>query len=202
MYTHSISKHFSARMNSWLHLFLLPYFPKFQKGHDLNKTMLSHSVVSGSLQPTRLLCSWNFPGKNVGVGCHFLLQRIFLTQGFEQPSPASVSCTAGGLFTQLSHEACKLRCFSCVWLFVFLWTMALQAPLSVGFSWQEYWSGLPFPSPGIFPTQRLNLLCLLYWQLGSLLLGSPRKPQAIKQLSAIIIIHNSLPQNAVSLHDW
>ena len=90
---------------------------------------------------------------------------------------------------------------SCVWLFVFLWTMAHQASLSVGFSWQEYWSGLPFPSPGVFPTQRLNLLCLLYWQLGSLLLGSPRKPQAIKQLSAIIIIHNSLPQNAVSLRD-
>ena len=33
------------------------------------------------LQPTRLLCSWDFPGKNTGVGCHFLLQGIFLTQG-------------------------------------------------------------------------------------------------------------------------
>ena len=33
------------------------------------------------LQPTRLLCSWYFPGKNTGVGCHFLLQEIFLTQG-------------------------------------------------------------------------------------------------------------------------
>ena len=30
---------------------------------------------------TRLLCPWNFPGKNNGVGCHFLLQGIFLTQG-------------------------------------------------------------------------------------------------------------------------
>ena len=29
----------------------------------------------------RLLCSWDFPGKNTGVGCHFLLQGIFLTQG-------------------------------------------------------------------------------------------------------------------------
>ena len=28
-----------------------------------------------------LLCLWNFPGKNTGVGCHLLLQRIFLTQG-------------------------------------------------------------------------------------------------------------------------
>ena len=32
-------------------------------------------------QPIRLLCLWNFPGKNIGVGCHFLLKRIFLTQG-------------------------------------------------------------------------------------------------------------------------
>ena len=33
------------------------------------------------LQPTRLLCPWDFPGKNTGVGYHFLLQGIFLTQG-------------------------------------------------------------------------------------------------------------------------
>ena len=33
------------------------------------------------LQPTRLLCPWNSPGKNPGVDCHSLLQRIFLTQG-------------------------------------------------------------------------------------------------------------------------
>ena len=37
------------------------------------------------------------------------------------------------------------------------WTAAYQAPLSVKFSRQEYWSGLPFPSPGIFITQGLNL---------------------------------------------
>ena len=30
-------------------------------------------------QPARLLCPWNFPGKNTGVGCHFLFQGIFLT---------------------------------------------------------------------------------------------------------------------------
>ena len=33
------------------------------------------------LWPNRLLCPWDFPGKNTGVGCHFLLQGIFLTQG-------------------------------------------------------------------------------------------------------------------------
>ena len=48
--------------------------------------VLSHSVVSDSLppfglQPSRILCPWDFPGKNTGVGCHFLLQGVFLTQG-------------------------------------------------------------------------------------------------------------------------
>ena len=49
-------------------------------------------------------------------------------------------------------------------LFVTPWTVAHQAPLSMGFSKQEHWSGLPFPSLGIFPTQRSNLclLCLLH----------------------------------------
>ena len=39
------------------------------------------------LQPTRLLCAWNSPGKNTGVGCHFLLQGIFLTQGSNSGLP-------------------------------------------------------------------------------------------------------------------
>ena len=48
--------------------------------------MLNHSVVSDSLwphglKPSRLLCPWDFPGKNTRMGCHFLLQRIFPTQG-------------------------------------------------------------------------------------------------------------------------
>ena len=40
---------------------------------------------------------------------------------------------------------------SCVRLFSTLWTVALQAPLSMGFSRQEYWSGLSFPPPGDLP---------------------------------------------------
>ena len=45
------------------------------------------------------------------------------------------------------QQVCVLSCFSCAWLFVTPWTVAHQAPLSMGFSGQEYWSGLPFPSP-------------------------------------------------------
>ena len=44
-----------------------------------------------------------------------------------------------------------LNCFSCVQFFATSWTVARQAPLSMGFSKQEYWSGLPFPSPGDLP---------------------------------------------------
>ena len=47
------------------------------------------------------------------------------------------------------------------------WTVACQAPLSPGFSRQEYWSELPFPLQGILPTQEPNSH-LLHWQVGSL----------------------------------
>ena len=44
-----------------------------------------------------------------------------------------------------------MKLLSHVRLFVTPWTVASQAPLSMGFSRQEYWSGLPFPSPGDLP---------------------------------------------------
>ena len=45
----------------------------------------------------------------------------------------------------------KEKSFSCVCVFATPWTVAYQAPPSMGFSRQEYWSGLPFPSPGDLP---------------------------------------------------
>ena len=50
--------------------------------------------------------------------------------------------------------------FSCVPLFVTPWTIALQVPLPVGFSKQEYWSGLPFSSPGDLPNAEIILTSL------------------------------------------
>ena len=44
-------------------------------------TVVSNSLQFHGLQPIRLLCPWNYPGKRTGVGCHFLLQGIFLTWG-------------------------------------------------------------------------------------------------------------------------
>ena len=64
-----------------------------------------------------------------------------------------------------------------VWLFVTLWIVARQAPLSIGFPRRECWSGLPFPSLGDLLTQGLKLcpLSLLHWQVGSLPLVPPGK---------------------------
>ena len=42
---------------------------------------MSNYLRPYGLQPAKLLCPWDFPGKNTGVGCHDLLQGIFLTQG-------------------------------------------------------------------------------------------------------------------------
>ena len=53
---------------------------------------------------------------------------------------------------RLNHfESESESVLSCVRLFVTLWTVAYQAPLSMGFSRQQYWSGLPFPSLGDLP---------------------------------------------------
>ena len=66
------------------------------------------------------------PGKNTGVGCHFLLQY--------------------------ESEKVKVKLLSRVRLLLTPWTAAYQAPPSMGFSRQEYWSGVPLPSPIILKT--------------------------------------------------
>ena len=69
-----------------------------------------------------------------------------------------VSNTSLAYIMILMMSACMLSCFSCVQLCATLWTVAHQAPLSMGFSRQEHWSGLPclppgdLPDPGIKPT--------------------------------------------------
>ena len=56
--------------------------------------------------------------------------------------------------------ACVLSRFSGVQLFATLWTVARQAPLSVKFSRQDYWSGLPCPAPGDLPDPGIELVSL------------------------------------------
>ena len=80
---------------------------------------VSHSIVSDSLQPhglqpTRLLCPWDSPGKNTGVGCYSLLQGIFLTQG---SNPGLPHCRQ--ILYHLSHLGSPWICVHPI-LFLFL----------------------------------------------------------------------------------
>ena len=83
-------------------------------------------------------------------------------------------------FCELYHfHADVLSRFSPVQLFATLWTVARQAPPSMGLSRQEYWSGLPCPPPGDLLDPGFKpayLSCLLHWQAGSLLLALHGKP--------------------------
>ena len=161
-------------------------------------SVVSSSLWPPGLEPARLLCPWNFPGKDTGVSFHSFLQGIFPTQG-SNPSLAS-TVQAGRFFSTdppgkpcsvllllllscfsrvrlcatpqtVAHQAppsvglawalewvavsfssawkwkVKVKSLSCVRLLVTPWTAAYQAPPSMGFPRQEYWSGLPLPSP-------------------------------------------------------
>ena len=80
-----------------------------------------------------------------------------------------------------------VSCFSRVPLFATLWTVAHQAPLSRGFSRQEYGVGCHALLQEIFLTQESNprLLSLLCWQAGSLALAPPRKPHPLLRFNII-----------------
>ena len=82
-------------------------------------SVVSDSVRPHRRQPTRPRRPWDSPGKNTGVGCHFLLQCMKVKS--ESEVTQSLLATP--------------------------WTAAHQAPPSMGFSRQECWSGLPLPSP-------------------------------------------------------
>ena len=69
--------------------------------------------------------------------------------------------------------ACMISHFSHVRLFVILWTVARQAPLSMGFSRQEYWSGWLCPPPGDLPDRTHISYVSCLWQAGSLPLALP-----------------------------
>ena len=111
---------------------------------------LSSSSSNSRLYPVKLLCPWDSPSKNTGVGCHTLLQGIFPTQG----SNLGLLYGRQTLY-HLSHQGSPksmlllllLSRFSRVRLCATPETAAHEAPPSLGFSRQEHWIGLPFPSP-------------------------------------------------------
>ena len=89
---------------------------------------MSYSLWPHGLQPIRLLCPSNFPGNNTAVGCHFLLQRIFQTQG-------SNWC----LLNLLHWQADSLHCTR--WEAPFLHYTPLN-PIPKLLSWEPYYLAL------------------------------------------------------------
>ena len=68
-------------------------------------SVVSDSLWPHGLQPPRLLHPWDFPGKSTGVGCHFLLQGIFPTQGL---NPGLSHCRR--MLYPLSHQGRRCKC--------------------------------------------------------------------------------------------
>ena len=125
---------------------------------------MSNSVQHHRQQAIRLPHPWGSPGKKYGVGCHFLLQckkvksESEVTQWcptLHDPMHCSLpGSSIHGIFQARVLEwgaiAFSISSFSHVQLCATLWTIACQAPPSMGFSRQEYWSGVPLPSPHLY----------------------------------------------------
>ena len=94
----------------------------------------------------------------------------------ESDTPEWLSSEFHGL-----HVGMPAQSLSYSWLFATPWTLAHQAPLSMEFSRRQYWSGLPFPSPGDLPNLGIKPRCpaLQTDALPSEPLGKPKKPLLI-----------------------
>ena len=111
---------------------------KVKSESEVSRSIVSDSQRPHGLQPTMLLRPWDFPGKSTGVGCHCLLWKMCLVL---QIGKHQLKATAAAAAKSL--QSCPTLCDP--------WTAAHQAPLSTGFSRQEYWSGVSFHSPGDLP---------------------------------------------------
>ena len=98
--------------------------------------------------------------------------------------------SVSGPYSSASHGirnmVCALSHFSRVQLFVTAWTVAHQAPLTMGFSRQECWNRLPCPPPGALPDPGIRpvslVSCLLLWQASSL----PLAPRFIWMMGLLL----------------
>ena len=157
---------------------------------------MSDSVRPHRRKPTRLPRPWDSPGKNTGVDCHFLLQCMKVKSQSEvtqscltlsDPMDCSLpGSSIPGIFQARVLEwgaiAFSIKSLSCVQLFGIPWTVAHQAPPSMGFFRQEYWSGLPCSPPEDLPNPRIELKSLLspalagrFFTTSSLPLGRDRQ---------------------------
>ena len=113
------------------------------------------------LEPTRLLCHGIFFSKNTEVGCHFLFQAIFLTQGSNLSllhwQADSLPLNHLRILYYCMKVKVKMKSLSHAQLFATPWAVADQAPPSMGFSRQEYCSRWLLHFPGDLPDPGIEL---------------------------------------------
>ena len=141
---------------------------------DWDLQMLSGESPGSSLGWAVALCL--LPEPALSLQCMSILSRTLSCS-----APKSWGLCTGMGRRRRGHTlaACKLP-LVCV-LFATLWAVACQAPPFMGFPWQEYRSGLPFPHPGDLPDPGLNP-CLLLWQMDSFITAPPGKPKLLLTL--------------------
>ena len=132
---------------------------------------MSDSVRPHGWQPTRLPCPWDSPGKNTGVGCHFLLQCMkekIENEVAQCPTPSDpMDCS---LPDSSVHGIFQAR--------VLEWG-------AIAFS-EQYCSGLLFPSPGDLPDPGIKPVSPV-WQADSSPLSHAGKPTKLSYIISIII---------------
>ena len=90
---------------------------------------------------------------------HFLDMQQWLVKGLEWYTMTDNCCYISGVGG--NYFVWYAQLLSCIQLFVISWTVALETPLSVGSSRQEYCSGLPFSSPGSLPNPGIEFTSLV-----------------------------------------
>ena len=164
-------------------MIFLPYSPAWDNSHTGTGANSSKTVMVNSFILTATYSSLATETKKV---IWRLLEKLFL--GLKKSSQEGLVCV--------------LSCFSCVLLFVTLWTVAHQVPLFMGFSKQEYWSrlGCHAPLQGIFLTQGLNLCLLRLLHCRQFFTTEPPgRPFALIMAIDGCEVHNCCPHLATSL---
>ena len=101
------------KQKRWFHV-----SSKLSEIENVSCSALSNSLWPHGLESTRLLCPWNSPGKNTGVGSHSLLQGIFPTQGSNRGPP---HCRQ--ILYHLSHQGSPWNCLDIRYM---IWTGQLR----------------------------------------------------------------------------
>ena len=151
----------------------------YLKRFSLLVTQSCPTLRPHGLKPARLLCPWDFPGKNTGVGCCFLLQGIFPTQGSNPGLPHHRQ-----ILYCLSHQGkWKWKSLSCVWLFVIPWTITVHGILQARIL---EWVAFPFSRGSSQPRDQTQVSCIA----GGFFISWATREAQLKRLIVTISSHS------------